>query len=87
MLIVACAGKFLGGVFSTYLLGEPWKESFALGVFINTRGLVELIVLNIDLSLGVLSPSPFAMLVIMALLTTMMASPILDLFSYRQMQR
>jgi len=50
----------------------------------NTRGLVELIVLNIGLDLGVLSPTLFAMLVIMALVTTMMASPLLRLLGYRQ---
>jgi Kef-type K+ transport system membrane component KefB len=50
----------------------------------NTRGLVELIVLNIGLDLGMLSAPLFAMLVIMALLTTMMASPLLHLLGYRQ---
>ncbi len=85
VLVVACAGKLLGGTFSTRLMGESWKESFSLGVLMNTRGLVELIVLNIGLDLGVLSPQLFAMLVIMALVTTMMASPLLLLLGYRQM--
>ena len=84
VLVLACAGKFLGGTFSTRLVGESWKESITLGVLMNTRGLVELIVLNIGLDLGVLSPTLFAMLVIMAVLTTMMASPLLPLLGYRQ---
>jgi len=60
------------------------RESLSLGVLMNTRGLVDLIVLNIGLDLGVLSPTLFAMLVIMAIVTTMMASPLLPLLGYRQ---
>ena len=84
VLAVACCGKIFSGTFSARLLGDSWKESFTLGTLMNTRGLVELIVLNIGLDLGVLSPTLFAMLVIMALVTTMMASPLLPLFGYRQ---
>jgi Kef-type K+ transport system membrane component KefB len=87
VLLVACMGKLMGGTFSTRFMGESWKDSFSLGVLMNTRGLVELIVLNIGLDLGVLSPALFAMLVIMALLTTMMASPLLPLLGYRQTQK
>jgi Kef-type K+ transport system membrane component KefB len=65
-------------------MGETWKEALTLGVLMNTRGLVELIVLNIGLDLGVLSPTLFAMLVIMALVTTMMASPLLPLLGYQR---
>jgi Kef-type K+ transport system membrane component KefB len=83
-LLVACIGKLTGGTFSAYLMGEPWKEAFTLGVLMNTRGLVELIVLNIGLDLGILSPTLFVMLVIMALITTMIASPLLPLLGYRQ---
>jgi len=81
---VACGGKILGSAFTIRVLGEPWRDAFSLGVLMNTRGLVELIVLNIGLQLGVLSPTLFAMLVIMALITTMMASPILPLLGYKQ---
>lgn len=84
VLLVACSGKIFGATFSARLLGDSWKESLTLGTLMNTRGLVELIVLNIGLDLGVLSPTLFAMLVIMALVTTMMASPLLPLFGYRQ---
>jgi Kef-type K+ transport system membrane component KefB len=81
---IACCGKIFGGAFTVRILGESWRDAFSLGVLMNTRGLVELIVLNIGLQLGVLSPTLFAMLVIMALVTTMMASPILPLLGYKQ---
>src|SRR5256886_8248196 len=84
VFVVACLGKILGCMLAERSMGEPWKESFTLGILMNTRGLVELIVLNIGLDLGVLSPTLFAMLVIMALVTTMMASPLLPLLGYRQ---
>lgn len=83
-LAVACMSKILGGAIPLKALGESWKESFALGTLMNTRGLVELIVLNIGLDLGVLSPTLFAMLVIMTVITTMMAPPLLPLFGYGQ---
>jgi Kef-type K+ transport system membrane component KefB len=60
------------------------KESLTLGTLMNTRGLVKLIVLNIGLDLGVISPTFFAMLVIMAVVTTMMAPPLLSFLGYRQ---
>jgi Kef-type K+ transport system membrane component KefB len=82
VVAVACFGKVLGGMFSVRWMGESWRESLTLGVLMNTRGLVELIVLNIGLDLGVLSPVLFAMLVIMAVVTTMMASPLLPLLGY-----
>jgi Kef-type K+ transport system membrane component KefB len=85
VLVIACVGKILGSTLPLRWTGETWKESLTLGVLMNTRGLVELIVLNIGLDLGVLSPTLFAMLVIMALVTTMMASPLLHLLGYRQM--
>jgi Kef-type K+ transport system membrane component KefB len=82
-LVVACVGKLLGGTLSIRWMGESWREALSLGVLMNTRGLVELIVLNIGLDLKVLSPTLFAMLVIMALVTTMMASPLLSWMGYR----
>jgi Kef-type K+ transport system membrane component KefB len=84
ILALACFGKIAGGMFSVRWMGESWKDSLGLGVLMNTRGLVELIVLNIGLDLGMLSAPLFAMLVIMALVTTMMASPLLHLLGYRQ---
>lgn len=84
VLVVACAGKIFGGSLAMRFMGESWHGAFSLGVLMNTRGLVELIVLNIGLDMGVLSPTMFAMLVIMALLTTMMASPFLSLLAHKQ---
>jgi Kef-type K+ transport system membrane component KefB len=60
-------------------IGHPWKYAIALGALLNTRGLVELIVLNVGYSAGMLSPEVFTMFVIMARLTTMMTTPILGL--------
>jgi Kef-type K+ transport system membrane component KefB len=77
IIAVATAGKFGGATLAARSSGLDWRDSAALGILMNTRGLVELIVLNIGLDLGVLTPRLFTMLVIMALVTTMMTSPIL----------
>jgi len=78
IIIVAISGKFLGATFSAKFTRLNWKESLSIGVLMNTRGLVELVVLNIGFDLGVLSPELFAMMVIMALVTTFMTAPALD---------
>lgn len=83
ILLTACVGKISGGTFATRLIGKSWRESLTIGVLVNTRGLVELIILNIGLQAGILSPTLFAMLVIMAIVTTMIASPLLPLLGYR----
>ena len=77
----ACLGKFGGSSLAAVLAGLKWQESAALGILMNTRGLMELVVLNIGLDLRVLSPTLFAMLVIMALVTTFATTPLLDLFT------
>jgi Kef-type K+ transport system membrane component KefB len=79
LVAAACAGKFVGCAGPLRLAGDNWHAACTLGILMNTRGLVELIVLNIGLELGVLSPTLFAMLVIMALATTAMTSPLLTL--------
>ena len=71
-------GKFGGSALAARLSGSAWRDASALGILMNTRGLMELIVLNVGLDLGVISPTLFAMLVIMALVTTFATSPILD---------
>ncbi|MBW4497613.1 MAG: cation:proton antiporter [Oscillatoria princeps RMCB-10] len=78
VLIVAIAGKYVGTYFAARVCGIENREASALGWLMNTRGLTELIVLNIGLSLGVISPLLFTMLVIMALVTTFMTSPLLE---------
>src|SRR5256884_5060922 len=79
---VACLREGLGGPRSLRWVGGAWRGALIPGILLNTRGLVELIVLKIGLDLGVLSPVLFAMLVIMAVVTTMMASPLLPLLGY-----
>jgi Kef-type K+ transport system membrane component KefB len=83
ILMVAIAGKFVGAYTAARVCEIPQREAAALGWMMNTRGLTELIVLNIGLNLKVISPLLFTMLVIMALVTTFMTSPILD-FIYRR---
>ena len=84
ILLCASVGKFGGSAIAARLTGLGWRQSAALGVLMNTRGLMELIVLNVGLDLGVLSPTLFAMLVIMALVTTFATTPVLHLLSTPQ---
>lgn len=78
IVIVACAGKFGGSALAARFVGLRWREASAIGVLMNTRGLMELIVLNVGLDLGVLTPRLFTMMVIMALVTTWITSPLLE---------
>ncbi|MFF3326633.1 cation:proton antiporter [Streptomyces sp. NPDC002889] len=78
IITVACAGKLLGAIVPARLFGLSWRESKDLGLLMNTRGLTELIILNAAVSLGVLDGRMFTMLVIMALVTTAMAAPLLS---------
>jgi Kef-type K+ transport system membrane component KefB len=82
IIAVAVVGKFLGSALAAKFVGQNWKDSLTIGALMNTRGLMELIVLNIGLDLGVLSPKIFAMMVIMALVTTFMTGPTLDLINW-----
>jgi Kef-type K+ transport system membrane component KefB len=79
IIAVASAGKWGGSFVAARLSGMNWRESSALGILMNTRGLMELIVLNIGLDFGVITPRLFAMLVLMALVTTLATTPILGL--------
>ena len=79
ILGIAVAGKFGGSAIAARLNRLAWRESMAVGVLMNTRGLTELIILNIGLDLKVIPPTLFAMLVIMALVTTFMTTPLLSL--------
>jgi Kef-type K+ transport system membrane component KefB len=79
ILLVAVGGKLLGCVASVRLSGLGWREAFSVGVLMNTRGLVELVILNVGLDLGIISPTLFSMMVLMALVTTFMTTPLLDL--------
>lgn len=78
IIIIATMGKVLGGTLTSRFIGFNWKSSLTIGALMNTRGLMELVVLNIGYDLGILTPEVFAMMVVMALVTTFMTSPMLD---------
>ena len=82
IIAVAVVGKFVGSALTARFVGQNWRDSLTIGALMNTRGLMELIVLNIGLELGVLSAEIFSMMVIMALATTFMTGPALDLIGY-----
>ncbi|MBP6182260.1 cation:proton antiporter [Flavobacterium sp.] len=82
IILVAVIGKFLGSALAAKFVGQNWRDSLTIGALMNTRGLMELIVLNIGLELKVLTPEVFTMMVIMALVTTFMTGPALDLINY-----
>jgi Kef-type K+ transport system membrane component KefB len=78
ILLCAIAGKFAGSALVAKALGQSWKNSLSIGALMNTRGLMELIVLNIGYDMGILSAGFFSMMVLMALVTTLMTSPLLN---------
>lgn len=84
IIVVATVGKLGGSAVTARFTGMSWSESLQLGALMNTRGLMEVIALNIGYDLGILSPRIFTMLVIMALATTMLPGPLLTLFCGRQ---
>jgi Kef-type K+ transport system membrane component KefB len=77
ILVLAIVGKLFGSALAAWMTGLPARDSLALGVLMNTRGLMELVVLNLGLDLGIISPAVFSMLVMMALVTTFMTTPLL----------
>ena len=82
IILVAVVGKFLGSALAAKFVGQSWKDSLTIGALMNTRGLMELVVLNIGYDLGVLTKEVFAMMVIMALVTTFMTGPALDFINF-----
>jgi Kef-type K+ transport system membrane component KefB len=87
IILIATVGKLGGTVVSGRFGGMAWQPAVSLGILMNTRGLMELVVLNIGLDLGVLSPKLYTMMVLMALVTTMATTPalrLLDLATTRQ---
>jgi Kef-type K+ transport system membrane component KefB len=82
VILIAVLGKLGGSTLAARMIGQTWKDSFAIGALMNTRGLMELIVLNIGYDLGVLSPEIFAIMVLMAISTTFMTGPLLNLINY-----
>jgi Kef-type K+ transport system membrane component KefB len=88
ILIVAVLGKFGGSALAARWSGLAWREAGALGILMNTRGLVELVILSIGFDLGIISPTLYTMMVLMALITTFMTSPLLEqIYPTRLIQR
>ncbi len=85
ILFVACLGKFGGSALAAKACGLPWRESSALGVLMNTRGLMELIILRVGLELGVVTEEIFAMMVVMAIGTTCLTTPLLAVIYPRRL--
>lgn len=79
IVLVACLGKLGGSSIAARVCGIRWREALAIGILMNTRGLMELVILNIGKDLGVISEAVFAMMIIMALVTTAATQPILNL--------
>ena len=82
IILVAVIGKFFGSALAAKFVGQSWRDSLTIGALMNTRGLMELIVLNIGLDLKVLTPEVFTMMVIMALVTTFMTGPTLNIINF-----
>jgi Kef-type K+ transport system membrane component KefB len=78
ILAAAIAGKLGGATFAARATGMSWRESSAVGALVNARGLVELVVLNIGLDAGIITPSLFAIMVLMAITTTLITTPLID---------
>jgi len=85
IILVATLGKLGGSTLASWLSGMPLREAAGLGTLMNTRGLMELVILNIGLDIGVISPALFSMMVMMALFTTFMTTPVLSLICPREM--
>src|SRR5690606_29586659 len=81
VIAVAVVGKFVGSAIASRFVGQSWYDSLTIGALMNTRGLMELVALNIGYDLGVLTPEMFAIFVLMALVTTFMTGPSLDLIN------
>jgi Kef-type K+ transport system membrane component KefB len=78
IVLVATVGKLGGSMLASWLAGMPLREAAGLGTLMNTRGLMELVILNIGLDVKVISPALFSMMVLMALVTTFMTTPVLE---------
>jgi K+:H+ antiporter len=87
IILVAVVGKLGGSMVASWLSGMPLREAAGLGTLMNTRGLMELVILNIGLDIKVISPALFSMMVMMALVTTFMTSPVLELICPDKMIR
>lgn len=82
VVAVAVTGKFAGSALAARYTGQAWKDSLLIGALMNTRGLIELVALNIGYDIGVLSPEIFTILVLMALITTFMTGPAIAFINF-----
>lgn len=82
IIVIATVGKIAGIVLSARYLGFDWKSGLTIGALMNTRGLMQLVVLNIGLDLGILTPTVFVIMVVVALVTTFMTGPLLNLIDW-----
>ncbi len=78
IVLVAIVGKLVGSMVASRSTGICWRDAAAVGILMNARGLLGLVILNIGLDVGVISPVLFSMMVLMALITTFMATPLLE---------
>lgn len=83
VFVAAVVGKLAGGALGARASGLPWRTAFAIGALMNTRGLMELVVMKVGLDIGVIGPELFTMLMLMAILTTLMTGPLLSLLGTR----
>lgn len=84
ILLVAVGGKIIGGSVGARFAGEPWRPALAIGALMNARGLMELIVMKVGLDAGLIGQALFTMLLVMAIVTTVMTGPLLNLFGGQQ---
>jgi Kef-type K+ transport system membrane component KefB len=82
VILAAIIGKFIGTALSARFFKQTWRDSLLLGALMNTRGLMQLIVLDIGYELGVLTPEIFMIMILMAIVTTFMTGPSLSLINY-----
>jgi Kef-type K+ transport system membrane component KefB len=82
VLLLAFGGKIIGTAIPARIIGKTWYQSWSIGVLMNTRGLMELIVLNLGYDLGVLPESLFTILTLVAIISTVLTTPLLDLINY-----
>jgi Kef-type K+ transport system membrane component KefB len=75
VLAVAILGKLIGGTAGARISGQSWRDSLAIGSLMNARGMMELIVIKVGLDAGVITPAMFTILLVMAIVTTMMTTP------------
>lgn len=81
VILTAIAGKWGGAMLAARVAGESWKDASVIGVLMNTRGLTELVILTVGLELGVIDERMFTVMVVMALVTTLMAAPLLAILA------